>query len=545
MTENPTLPIALFYARKGWRVFPCKERDKTPACRWRDEATTDENKIRGWWNNGSKYNIGMATGRVSGIIVLDVDAGHGGETSLINLQVEWGQLPPTVESQTGGGGRHIIFQHPGEEIHNSAGKLGPGLDIRGDGGYIVVPPSIHPCGRKYEWKGLPSSTPLAPMPEWLISKLREQASSPRSEISQEEQNKIPQGGRNQYLTSLGGTMQRRGMNREAIYNALLTENNAKCDPPLSEAEVKNIAQSVSRYTPASPPHVRNPQKIEPREPLDAYQGIAAFINLLDNLQGRNIPTFITALDDSIGGLERQTLTILAARPSMGKSSLAWQIVRNVALSGLKTYLFSLEMSITNLWARAACGAIGLRWRDIRSGLATPEQLEAVIIQAGEFAERFGKNILIDDGVNTSESIWNCIEKYRPDLVAIDHLRLIADQNESEVQRLGFMSKRLKDAAKAFNCAVLCLAQLNRAVEGREDKRPQLADLRESGHIEENADLVLMMYRDDYYTPTETASNLSETEILIRKFRDDVNNNRVKLTFDLRHQIFGRAHELTI
>jgi hypothetical protein len=95
--------------------------------------------------------IAVRTGAESGLVVLDVDPQHGGDDTLAELLAAHGVLPITVECFTGGGGRHIYFRHPGGEVRNSAGKVGPGLDIRGDGGYVVAPPSPHPSGRRYEW----------------------------------------------------------------------------------------------------------------------------------------------------------------------------------------------------------------------------------------------------------------------------------------------------------------------------------------------------------------------------------------------------------
>src|SRR3990172_8545079 len=152
-TRINTVDYALFYAAKGWRVFPCQPHDKLPAIKWKEGCTIQPDMIRAWWKENPEYNVGIVTGGRSGIIVLDVDPEHGGEESLLALVADLGQLSTTPESLTGGGGRHLLFAHPGVEITNSAGRLGPGLDIRGDGGYIVAPPSIHPdTGRTYEWE---------------------------------------------------------------------------------------------------------------------------------------------------------------------------------------------------------------------------------------------------------------------------------------------------------------------------------------------------------------------------------------------------------
>jgi KaiC/GvpD/RAD55 family RecA-like ATPase len=564
MSENSLTSAALYYASRGWRVFPITPRQKAPPLLndWQHLASADAAKVKEWWRQFPEANIGIACGKESNLVVLDIDTDKGGAESFMAMQVEHDRIPDSIEALTGGGGRHILFAHPGPRIPNSASKLGPGLDIRGDGGYIVAPPSVHPSGNRYEWEPSckPSQTVLADMPEWMVKDLAEKplnitvVDGNGRKLAPPVGEKINGGTRNATLTSLGGSMRRRGMDTDAIYAALWAENQNKCDPPLSADEVMNIAKSVGRYEPTSPPNFQNSvgyngngnkAKVEPREPHNAYEVADAFMDLLDHLDGRSVPTHILPIDKSVGGLERQTLTILGARPSMGKSTLAWQIARNVAANKLKAYFFSLEMSETSLWAKAACGVCGIRWRDVRNGDITDTQRSALIKAATDLTNSYGERLLIDDRVNTSETIWACVEKHKPDLVVVDHLRLVADQNDSEVQRLGAITGRLKTMSKEFNCAVLCLAQLNREVEHGADKRPQLKDLRDSGQIEENGDLILMLYREDYYEPPKGLQPLSNTEVLVRKFRDDILNQKIDLSFDTTHQWFGEKNVYTV
>jgi putative DNA primase/helicase len=188
MTDTGVLEAALAYAQRGWAVFPTHTmRGDRCSCGSRDcgspgkhphtkqglkEATLDEAQIRDWWRRWRDANIGVATGEISGLVVLDVD-GQAGEQQLEVLEAEFGELPDTARTITGGDGLHYLFAHPGEIIRNTASKkLGPGLDVRGDGGYIVVPPSLHWSGQRYEW--LDERDP-EPMPLWLLEKLREPA----------------------------------------------------------------------------------------------------------------------------------------------------------------------------------------------------------------------------------------------------------------------------------------------------------------------------------------------------------------------------------
>jgi putative DNA primase/helicase len=211
------------------------------------DASTDEAKIRRWWETWEDANIGVATGKEAGFFALDVDPRKGGAEALASLEVKYGKLPETRTADTGGGGVHHLFRYPGFAVKNSTGALGPGLDIKGEGGAIVVAPSLHAGGNRYRWR---NDAPIANAPEWFLRLLREARKS-RANGSPGVGATIPEGYRNDTLTSLAGTMRRRGMGAEEIEAALLVTNNKRCDPPLAEDEVRKIASSVCRYKPAA------------------------------------------------------------------------------------------------------------------------------------------------------------------------------------------------------------------------------------------------------------------------------------------------------
>lgn len=257
--ENRRLRAALAYAQRGWHVFPLHTpgEDGSCSCRRADctnigkhprtmnglkDATTDEARIRRWWEQWPLANVGVATGS-SRLVVVDIDPRHGGDESLRDLVQEHGDdWLDTVTAETGGGGTHYLYAAPeGKVIRNSAGDHG--IDLRGDGGYIVAPPSTHVSGTPYTWVQKPSETALQPFPEQIfVVHRRSAASQPIGEV-------IPMGQRDQTLTSLAGSMRRRGMSEHAILAALRAENEQRCDPPLPDADLVRIARSVSRYAP--------------------------------------------------------------------------------------------------------------------------------------------------------------------------------------------------------------------------------------------------------------------------------------------------------
>ena len=186
-TEEVALAIAADdYGQRGWRVIPIAPKGAVPKASgkfpagfgaWQNKATTDPETIRRWWcEEYTGYGIGIATGSESGVFVVDVDVSNGkaGDDTLDALESEHGTLPLTYEVVTGSGGTHRYFRYPdGVAIRNDAGKrLGPGIDIRGEGGFVVAPPTIHPeAGERYEVEVLSADEP-AEAPSWLIDLVR-------------------------------------------------------------------------------------------------------------------------------------------------------------------------------------------------------------------------------------------------------------------------------------------------------------------------------------------------------------------------------------
>ncbi|MDX2055676.1 MAG: VapE family protein [Polyangiaceae bacterium] len=173
---NPLLRAALDYANRGWYVLPCKARDKTPAtAHGFKDATIDRDQLVAHWRRVPSANVGIATGRPSGIVVLDVDPRNGGHNSLKEIIRTHGALPETATVETGGGGQHYYFALPADVVGAKSFVLAPGLDVKGAGGYVLAPGSVHPSGGAYTWTLAPENTPLADAPAWLFRAARDKS----------------------------------------------------------------------------------------------------------------------------------------------------------------------------------------------------------------------------------------------------------------------------------------------------------------------------------------------------------------------------------
>jgi len=241
------LDAAIDYVRAGLPIFPVR-RDKQPYTpHGFKDATKDESQIVDWWKQWPEAGIGMPTGTPSGRLVVDIDPRNGGDKSLAVLEEQYGALPATLESKTGGGGRHLFFSCRDRSFRKCT--LSPGIDIQSEGAYVVLPPSSHPSGNRYEWLGNSATIPLEP-PRWFENLLLAARSQAKDASGTTAASKIPPGRRNGHLTS-SGSMRHRGMSADAILAALRCENDLRCDPPLQLGELQNIAKSVGRYEPAA------------------------------------------------------------------------------------------------------------------------------------------------------------------------------------------------------------------------------------------------------------------------------------------------------
>ena len=237
------------------------------------------------------------------------------------------------------------------------------------------------------------------------------------------------------------------------------------------------------------------------------------------------------LDRKLAGLQAANLVIVAARPSMGKSALASNIATNVAMDGGTVAMFSLEMSREEIVQRLLCSVGRVDSMKLRTGQLGPQLWQKVVHAASRM---YKAPIFIDDSgqLTVTDIRAKCRRLKRQhglDLVIIDYLQLMSGSNrENRQQEIAEISRSLKNLARELDIPIVAVSQLNRGLEAREDKRPRLGDLRESGAIEQDSDVVMFIYRHEYYHP-EAQDTKGLAEVIIAKHRAG-STGRVDMTF---------------
>ena len=267
--EPNALTWALWYAAQEWRVFPCQGKRPPPGFLWKDEASLNPERLRAWWERWPDANVAMPV--PEGTVVLDVDTKHGdGLQALANLEAEHGELPATRRARTGGGGLHIWWRLPAGVAHgNARGQLDRRyFDVRGAGGYVIAPPSIHPeTGISYAWDkdhgG--ADAPIAEIPAWLLGLMQAKRGAeraPRPTVPSDEDRALllrrasaylatmpeaisGQGGHDACYAAACALVRGFGLDDGETFALLASEFNPKCKPPWSDKELRHKIKSAA------------------------------------------------------------------------------------------------------------------------------------------------------------------------------------------------------------------------------------------------------------------------------------------------------------
>lgn len=252
---------------------------------------------------------------------------------------------------------------------------------------------------------------------------------------------------------------------------------------------------------------------------EAFTQIQDIHSRKDRVTG--VMTGFFELDDQISGLQPSQLVIIAGRPSMGKTSLALRVAEHVGLVQQKgVLLFSLEMDSHQIAQNMLCSHTRVPSNDVRKGKISEQDFQRLLLAAGKFAQA---PIYIDDSsgltpLDLRARARRMAAAHKIELIIVDYLQLMESRgSESRQQEISVISRSLKALARELNVPLIALSQLSRAVEGREDHKPRMSDLRESGSIEQDADVVMLLYRDEYYNPD--SSRKGTADVIVAKQRN--------------------------
>lgn len=493
-TQMNTIDFAKAYAKNGWQSFPCLFRDKKPAVKWTEAATTEINMLSGWWDD-TGANIALACGARSGIVVIDIDREHDGFYSLADLAREYGDLPITPTVKTGNNGEHIYFKHPGFEIRNSAGKLGRGIDVRGDGGYVVSPPSIHPNGKVYEWIVKPSETPLADMPEWMIGLLQAPNETQGKPISD---GMIPDGQKHDFFVKLAGSMRRKGFSAAAIYQALLVENNTRCINPAPSEHVLEIAQDIhNRY--------------EPKDEIKVISPLPTAWDVIDKLEleiheRKKNPKDVWGIHYAwpylsviTGGKQEGELILLAGEPKVGKSWWAHQDALYTALGNpvldipsTPVLIWSGEMSRKQVYRRFF-EMLGVQKRRMMTGgmndddWQTFREAKALIVNSPIYVSDQPLDLQDVHGLLEREIGEHGIKQ-----VVFDYDWLINAPGKDEIATSQNISRAMKNLSREFNISIVLISSVNKGGMDTMSENVAKSNVSGSGKKIHDADVVYML-----------------------------------------------------
>lgn len=405
------------------------------------------------------------------MVVLDLDG-----PNCAALLKERGIIAPRTASVQTGKGHHLYFRCSDASVGNRAGLLADGrgsqIDVRGEGGYVVAPPSIHPNGRTYLWTvPVDEIVPLPPdLADFLDARDSLTLSAPWHEVAAEG---VPEGSRNDSLARVAGYWLRvTEGNVEATARACRLWNRQNT-PPLPDDEVDRTIKSIAERDAASR------SKDLPRHRI--YSGAELADELVSYSPRKGVELSVPGIIE-MGGLVNGDLVVLAGRPGLGKSTLACQLTAEAMRKCLPTFVISTEMG-RQMWGRWA----GAAWAGINESAMTPIPPNVLA------AFRNAPLGICDSGTVSMEEIRALADgRYGLKLLIVDHLTRIIGKGENRALEVGSVARGLKSLAKDLDCTVLALCQMNREVE-KTGRLPHLADLRDSGEIEQEADIVVFLH----------------------------------------------------
>lgn len=520
------------YLRLGLHPIPCAPRSKRPMVEWRQYQTEPPHadQIDEWWQREPGANVALVLGR--GTFAVDLDGGHDAE----KLLIEHGVYLPGAPRVKTAGGYHVYLAAPGPvpdrvALLSTRGKK-PQVDIRGVG-IVVAPPSTHPTGATYEWY-VPLALPLPSAPQALLDLIHAGAveSTPAAGAGWVAAmlHGVPDGQRDVTCTRLAGYFLGRGLDAATVETILGESFARNCTPPLDVATVRKCVQSIAHK------HGVNGTAERTIAPVPLARVLGELVETLKTGPPPVVPTPYPALNHFLsGGFAPGELVYLGARASVGKTALGLEVARAAAKQKRSVLIVSREMLNLALARRLVAQEGRISASALRTGnLGDGERLG----MQTAIARLRGLPIWLTHEAVSLAEITSMVADWQAsatlDLLIVDYLQLVRAPRDVKERRLQVeaISQGLKTLAGQCGLPVLCLSSLRRREGGDDERRPSLSDLRESGELEFDADVVLFLHRK---------LRQPETECIVAKNRDG-RQGTARLIFRSEFVAFDEATE---
>ncbi len=490
------------YLALGLHPIPCAPRSKRPLVEWRKFQVTPPHadQVDAWWETWPDANVALVLGR--GALAVDLDGGADAERLLSDAGVH---LPGAPRSKTASG-YHVFLSAPGPVpdrvglLTSRGGK--PAVDIRGVG-IVVAPPSIHPSGARYEWY-IPLSLPLPPAPPELLALIRTGREAPQLPSGPgwiaEALAGAPEGQRDATCTKLAGYFLGRGLDAPLV-EVLLAESFARnCAPPFPREDVRKCVQSIARRE--GPGLERTVAPVHLSRVLSQLEDAL----LAGTQEAPPVATPFPSLNMFLsGGFWPGELIYLGARPGVGKTALGLEIARRAARQGRGVLVISREMVNTALARRMVTQESKIPAATLRSARLNDTERATLM---GTLTRLSVLPVWLSDEAVSLAEITDLVTTWGGHtalgLLIVDYLQLVRAPRDIRDRRLQIeaVSQGLKTMALQAKIPVLCLSSLSRPPQEARERRPTLASLRESGELEHDADVVLLLHRDPMQADTE-------------------------------------------
>jgi energy-coupling factor transporter ATP-binding protein EcfA2 len=481
---------ALKYLRRGWSIIPvgAGEDGKSPFLKtWSEyqNRKPTEIEVKSWWEQWPNANIAVITGRISGISVVDVDCKHGDPTEpdKITDQGSTKGLPPTLTARSGSGGWHFYYKYP-DGLSSRIG-IAHLVDIKSDGGYIILPPSLHRSGNRYEWVLIEDLQPfpLGNFPDIYQNKYNNTDWATLIDG-------VPVGERNKAASQLIGKLLKNFKPDEwgsTVWPMAVFWNKGLADP-LAETELRAVFNSITSRELRAMAREANPEDGE-----DEVLPISSVVQMLQDDNTLSYPTGYPKIDDALnGGMREGDLIVVTGKSGFGKTSLSQAISYRLASNKIPCLWFSYEVLLKELWGKfTGMGAMDdlMTYTPIKNVSGRIDWITKKIVEAKE--------------------------KYKIKAVFIDHLGFLAPsfENKSVASNyslyLGAVCRELKKVAVDENIIVVLMVHLRKS--NNED--PNMDDIGHSAAISQESDAILLINRKLASSPDENGNIYRDTSKL--------------------------------